>query len=224
VSGSSIRGSEADAAPDAPPAPRPQPGGGASRGDDRGQAHTLEGLAAAVIIVAGIAFALQATAVTPLTASTSNQHIENQQRAAATNVLETAQADGDLVETALYWNESRGAFRDSGGGGTFSNGGPPTDFGEALNRTFAAETVAFNVRVGYRTPDGGEGRAQLVEMGDPSDNAVAATRTAVIFDDDRLTGTTTTVAEASDSLYAPDVDPDGPLYNVLEVRVTVWRI
>ena len=69
-----------------------------SRIDDRGQAHTLEAFAAAILIVVGLTFALQATAVTPLSASTSNQHLENQQRAVATDLLETSAANGDLRE------------------------------------------------------------------------------------------------------------------------------
>jgi len=58
--------------------------------DDRAQAHTLEAFAAAILLVAALTFALQATAVTPLSASTSNQHIENQQRAVATDLLATS--------------------------------------------------------------------------------------------------------------------------------------
>lgn len=197
-----------------------------STGDGRGraQAHTLEGLVAALIVLSGIAFALQATAVTPLTASTSNQHIENQQRATAVNVLETAEAEGELVETALYWNETREAFRDSGDGGTYSSGGPPTAFGETLNVTFSDENVAFNVRVGYREPGGGAGSQRMVEMGEPSDNAIGATRTVVVFDNDTLTGTDTTLEAANESFYADDVAPDERVYNVLEIRVIVWRI
>jgi len=194
------------------------------RSDRRAQAHTLEGFVAALIILSGIAFALQATAVTPLTASTSNQHIENQQRATAVNVLETAEAEEELVESALYWNETREAFRDSGAGGTYSNGGPPTAFGETLNVTFSDENVAFNVRVGYREPDGGTGSQGMVAMGEPSDNAVGATRTVVVFDDDTLTGTDRTLEAANESFYADDVAPDERVYNVLEIRVIVWRI
>ncbi|MFQ3285215.1 MAG: hypothetical protein ACI944_001946, partial [Natronomonas sp.] len=37
----------------------------------RGQAHTVEAFAAAVLVVSGLVFATQAAAVTPLSASTS---------------------------------------------------------------------------------------------------------------------------------------------------------
>ena len=192
----------------------------------RGQAHTLEGFAAAVILLSGVLFALQATAVTPLTASTSNQHIENQQAAVAEGTLAAAEANGTLAPTLLYWNTSGERFRGSGPDGVYTAGGPPTPFGDTLNGTFGEDRIAFNVEVGFRTP-GGRGRTRMVYMGSPSDNAVAATRTVVLFDDDCVGDGSGTLAEvAADpnrEFYVDDTD-DGPLYGVMEVRIVVWRI
>jgi len=192
----------------------------------RAQAHTLEGFAAAIILLSGVLFALQATAVTPLTASTSNQHIENQQAAVAEGTLAAAEANGTLTPTLLYWNTSGDRFIGSGSDGTYAGGGPPTRFGAALNRTFAADRIAFNVEVSYRTA-GGRGRTRMVYMGSPSDNAVAATRTVVLFDDDPVGDGSGTLADVADDpdreFYADDTD-GGPLYGVMEVRIVVWRI
>ena len=192
----------------------------------RGQAHTLEGFAAALVVLGGVVFALQATAVTPLTASTSNQFIENQQADVAADLLASAEANGTLRTTLLFWNASRSAFVDSPRRGYFSDGGPSTAFGAALNETFDGANVAFNVRVEARTPAGGTDSVRLVYSGSPSDNAVTATHTVAVFDDAAVAGgpeDVQTVA-ADGSFYARDVDPDGPLFNVMEVRVTVWRI
>lgn len=200
----------------------------------RGQAHTLEGFAAGLLVLGAVAFALQATAVTPLSASTSNQHIENQQTSAGEDLLSAAQTKGELRPTLLYWNTSENEFRDSGPRGVYANGGPPTPFGTALNETFGQGRIGYNVDVYHRTPDGGRDRIRMVDMGTPSDNAAASSRTVVLFDDDEITesdgdgttGTTRTVANASaeGEFYASDVEPDGPLFNVLEVRVIVWRV
>lgn len=192
----------------------------------RGQAHTLEGFVAALVILSGVTFALQATAVTPLTASTSNQHIENQQHDVTTDLLTAAAANDSLVPTLLYWNTSRGAFRDSDARGVYANGGPPTTFGRTLNRTFDPERLAFNVYVGYRRPDGSGTEKRMVYMGSASDNSISASHTVTVFDDDPITDTSTNVssAAASGDFYASDVDPDGPIFNVMEVRVVVWRI
>ncbi|SHH31941.1 DUF7288 family protein [Halobaculum gomorrense] len=192
----------------------------------RAQAHTLEGFAAAIVVLSGVVFALQATAVTPLTASTSNQHIENQQAAVAEGTLAAAEANGTLAPTLLHWNSSGERFIGSGSDGVFANGGPPTPFGATLNRTFGADRVAFNVEIGYRTATGESESTQVIRMGSPSDNAVFASRTVAVFDNDPLGDGSGNVssAAASGSFYASDADPDGPLFNVMEVRIVVWRI
>ncbi|WP_435063958.1 DUF7288 family protein [Halobaculum sp. EA56] len=192
----------------------------------RAQAHTLEGFAAAIIVLSGVLFALQATAVTPLTASTSNQHIENQQAAVAEGTLAAAAENGTLAPTLLHWNASRERFIGSGGDGVYAGGGPPTAFGATLNRTFGDDRIAFNVGVGYRTAGGGYDTTRMVYMGSPSDNAVSAARTVVLYDDDPLAdGSGNVSAAAADGrFYAPDADPDGPLFGVMEVRIVVWRI
>ncbi|MGQ3327697.1 MULTISPECIES: DUF7288 family protein [Halorubrum] len=195
--------------------------------DDRGQAHTLEAFAAAILIVAGLTFALQATAVTPLSASTSNQHLENQQRAVATDLLETSAANGDLEAALLRWDPESESFRADGSSGPFTAGGPPNAFGEALNRTFGERRIAFNVELRH-------GRwykesTRLVYMGSPSDNAVTATRTVVLTDDANLTMPAyeeTTLrqvaANASQKFYLEDPD-SRPIYRV-EVRMAVWQL
>lgn len=198
------------------------------RSDDRAQAHTLEAFAAAILLVAGLAFALQATAVTPLSASTSNQHIENQQRAVATDLLATSAENGDLREALLYWNPENGTFAGAHPEfGTYTRAGPPNGFGEALNRTFLDRRVAFNVEVRH----GDRNRTEVVDMGSPSDNAVTATRAVSLPDDANLTAPgyeETTLAGLADgndsrSFYAAP-DGDGAVYDHVEVRITVWRM
>ena len=198
-----------------------------SRTDDRGQAHTLEAFAAAILIVAGLTFALQATAVTPLSASTSNQHLENQQRAVATDLLETSAANGDLRAAALRWDPNRSSFRASGTPGPFTAGGPPNGFGQALNRTFGDARIAFNVELRHG-PRYGES-TPLVDMGSPSDNAVTATRTVVLTDDANLTmpgyedRTLAQVAADEDQGFYAEAPGSRPIYRV-EVRITAWQL
>ncbi|SMO81695.1 DUF7288 family protein [Halorubrum cibi] len=209
---------------------------GPTDADDRGQAHTLEAFVAAILLVAGLTFALQATAVTPLSASTSNQHIENQQRAAATGLLETSAANGDLREAVLYWHPGnatveRGFHGTPNGFQYYTESGPPTEFGDALDRAFLDRRVAFNVYVRFH--DGNStGKQEMVFMGKPSDNAVTASRTLSVSNDTTLTvpgAEDRTLAEVEppendeDGFYAPAVD-DGPIYNHLEVRIVVWRM
>ncbi|WP_152040686.1 DUF7288 family protein [Salinigranum salinum] len=193
----------------------------------RGQAHTLEAFAAATILLASIVFALQVTAVTPLTASTSSQHIENQQEAVATGVLAAAAENGTLEPTLLAVNNSTGRFHGNTFEGTFVAGGPPTALGETLNETFLDRGIAFNLYVHHTTSERTVRRQTIVRMGGPSDNAISARWLVTLYDDDVLyaaDGTETThTLENSTTFYAADRHP-GPLYNVLEVEVVVWRM
>ena len=202
--------------------------------DDRGQAHTVEAFIAALLLISGLLFAMQATAVTPLSASTSNQHIENQQRAVAHDLLATAADDGSLEEAVLYWNASDGGFQDSPDAGYYTNAGSQNEFLESLNHTLRERRIAYNVRIRYHNTTGDEPRVRtqrMVEMGQPSDNAVTASRTVTLSEQHRLTGDDdSTLAEVTNSegksFYAPDADPEpeGQLYNRLEVRITTWRM
>lgn len=197
--------------------------------DNRGQAHTLEAFAAAILIVVGLTFALQATAVTPLSASTSNQQLENQQRAVATGLLETSAANGDLEAALLRWDPENESFSADGNPDHFTQGGPPNGFGEALDRTFGDRRIAFNVHIAHGERN--EAVTTMVDMGSPSDNAVTATRTVVLTDDVNLTMPgyeNVTLAGLSDGsdpgeFYAVDAG-DGVIYDRMEVRIVVWQL
>jgi len=171
-----------------------------------------------LIVVTGVIFALQATAVTPLSASTSNQHIQNQQRTVANGLLATADANGDLRQTVVYWNTSQRKFHGASDAGYYTAGGPSTPFGAALNETFRDRGIAFNVYVVYWD---GTSRKEtpITYMGTPSDNAVRASRTVTIYNSTRLSapGETDTLGEAeiNRTFYAPDVAPGNALYGVV---------
>jgi hypothetical protein len=196
-------------------------------GAGRGQAHTLEAFAAATILLASIVFALQVTAVTPLTASTSSQHIENQQEAVATGVLAAAAENETLKPTLLYVNNSTGRFHGNTFEGTYVSGGPPTTLGERLNETFLDRGIAFNLYAHFQTSERTLRREPIVEMGGPSDNAISARWLVTLYDDDVLyaaDGTETDHALTdSVNFYAAD-NHAGPVYNVVEVEVVVWRM
>lgn len=182
---------------------------------------------AALIVVSGVLFALGATAVTPLSASTSNQHIQNQQLVAANDLLAASAANGTLRETVVYWNATADGYEGAPENGYYTVGGPPTPLGAALNATFRDERIAFNVYVSYW--DGTSPRqSPVVYMGSPSDNAVTASRTVTLFDDTELSapGETRNVstASAAGDFYASDVAPGNELFNVVEVRIVVWRM
>jgi hypothetical protein len=194
---------------------------------DRGQVHTLEAIVAALLMVTSILFALQITAVTPLSASTSSQHIENQQQASVEGVLAAAAENGDLHRAALAWNGSSGRFFNTTDEDYYTSRAPPNAFGDRLDRAFGSQGIGYNVYVIYYTAGGGRRVQEMVYQGEPSDNAVRAGRTITVTDNttlyDHETNPTGTELDVT-TFYAPDVSTDSPLYNTMRVEVVVWRI
>jgi hypothetical protein len=192
----------------------------------RGQIYTLEAVIAAVLLMSSLVFALQVTAVTPLSASTSNQHIENQQRASASGVLTAAEEAGALKNAVLFWNDSTGQYYNATGQRRYYTSNPPNDFGNITERAFAGRGLAVNVRI-YPHANSTD-TTRLVYRGEPSDNAVSASRTVTIYNDDNLTAppsNRTTVADADNFDEAVPEDSGGSgVYNVVRVEVTVWRM
>ena len=190
----------------------------------RGQAYTLEAVIASLLLVSSLVFALQVTAVTPLSASTSNQHIENQQRASASGVLTAAQEAGVLKDAVLYWNDSAEEYDDAERLTYYTNSYPPNEFGNITERAFDGRGLAVNVLVYHNES---EEPSRMVYRGEPSDNAVSASRTVTIYDDDDLTAPDATKTAGSANNFADVVPEDASgnsVYNVVRVEVTVWRM
>jgi hypothetical protein len=193
----------------------------------RAQVHTLEAIVAALLLLTSIVFGLQMTAVTPLSASTSSQHIENQQQATAEGILASAAHQGVLKKAVLYWNETQGSFRNTTGENYYTNEAPPNEFGDILQEQFGDRGIAYNVDVVYVTDGGTIAEVPMVDQGVPSDNAVSSSRIVVLMDDDRLyddSGERSGTTLQDDSYLQNDASPDSPVYNVVRVEVTVWRI
>lgn len=192
--------------------------------DDHGQVYTLEAIIASILIISGIVFALQATAITPLTASTANERVEVQQQTTADDLLDTGIDRQILIPTITHWDTDEQTFLNAQPNG-YANGGPTTEFGEELNRTFRDEKIAFNMYVQYQQSGNDVREKTVVYQGQPSDNAVAATRTTVLYDNMELTdGSGRTLKQVESRFYAKDVYPTDPVYNVVRVKLVVWRI
>lgn len=198
----------------------------------RAQAHTLESVVASLLLIGSLVFAYQVTAVTPLTGSTSSQHIENQQRAAAEGALQVAEESGALRRAALFWDATSNRFYGADDGQHYTNEeDPPNEFLATLARAFESRGMSLNVNVVYLDSDGDRRRQRMVYRGEPSNNAVTATTMLTLHDDDVLYADSDDdgVAEPTDeeldtatSFYAPDIGSSS-VYNVVVVEVTVWR-
>ena len=198
-----------------------------------GQAYTLEAFVAGLLILSALVFALQVTAVTPLSASTSSQHIENQQKSAAEGAL-TAVADVDALKPGISTIDGNGTFYGEGSGGAYVNEFPPGEFGNVFDRTFGDRGLAITVDIRYQDDEESWDRVRMVDSGSPSDHAVTVTRTVVLYDDDSLyepdgnggiePHEQHTWGDQDPLDVGDDVNQGSDVYNVVVVEVTVWRM
>jgi len=193
----------------------------------RGQAHTLEATVAGLLMLSSLIFALQMTAVTPLSASTSSQHIENQQGATGQGVLAAAAQQGALKPAVLYWNNSSARHHDVGVQRFYTSGPPDNRFGAMLERAFNENGIAYNVYFRFQNAEGEPITRRYVYSGVPTDNAVTATHTVTLWDDDPLydaDGTPNSTRLGTQNMTYPMPDTGANLYNTVRVEVVAWRI
>jgi len=198
---------------------------------DRAQAYTLEGLAAAILVLSAFLFALQAIVVTPMTPGTVDRESRAELDAQVRDVLHAAHANRTLTREVLRWNTSDGTFYSDDHEVTsrYGHGSrtPEGEFGALLNQTFDQRGFTYNVYVEYRSASNPTTSEEVVYInrGEPTDNAVSASVSIALFDDMRLTSPANTTLGATGNttaFYADDIDSSGPLYNVVVVRVVVW--
>jgi hypothetical protein len=207
-------------------------------GDRRGQAFTLEGLAASIVVLSALLFAVQSTVVTPSSGGAVDASTRADLRQQADDVLVTAaRAErNDLSTLVRNWSRQTRTF--AGGYNPRIGYGPdppPGPFGEMLNQTFTQRSHVYNVLVSYRgrNASDGSGTVPMVYRGEPAQGAVEAGYTITLYDNQTLTapnasrnvelwqyGANATTAE--DGYYPIPDAVDGPVYNVVEIRVIVW--
>lgn len=207
------------------------------RRNERAQGFTVEGVAGAIILMSALLFALQIVTVLPTSSGSLGKAAQADLRTQANDVLVTsAQSEEDLSTLVRNWSQSDqtfvGAVNPRIGYGSDE---PPGSFGVLLNQTFTERSYLYNVDVSYLPANASANRETIpmVYRGDPSDRAVTASYTVTLFDNQTLTAPNSSRnvqlwqydanATNNEDGYYPIPDAvDGPVYNVVEVRVIVW--
>lgn len=207
--------------------------------DSRGQAHTLEGIVGALVVLVAVFFALEAIIITPTTSGAVDPGVREDLRDQADDILAiTAENETlGLSELVRHWDQSDRTFAGESAVNPrigYGPNQPPGDFGEMLNETFTHRGRQYNVELRYQSANVSDERERLrmVYRGEPSEGAVIASHRVTLYDNQSLTGPYTENAELwqygtdatdNEAGYYPIPDAvDGPVYNVVEVRVIVW--
>ena len=196
-----------------------------SGNDQLAQMHTLEAIMASTIMVMVIVFAVQATSLTPLTSSTANAHIEAQLQVIGQDMLSAldySQYDqrSDLKNDILNWNGDEYAWS-----GEFYKS--RTNESITLNSSMEGilsfiaipRGIAHNVQLSHISDTGRFSSIFYIYNGDPSDNAVIISRKVVISNPD--IGNTSTF-QANTGIV--DIDDTTDLYNIIDVKLILWRM
>ncbi|MBP2031033.1 hypothetical protein J2755_001981 [Methanohalophilus levihalophilus] len=189
------------------------------------QINTLEGIIAATIMIGVLVFAVQATSLTPLTSSTANAHVEAQLNSIGQDIMTSLdhsayKQDSNLKKAVIGWNGDQYVWNSTHYVSTDDeNLTLSGSVQEILEFTVTENGIAHNLQYTFTTLDGDIRTESYIYNGDPSDNAVIISRKVLISNTD-LTNAT---AFSSDT-GIPDVDAATDFYNIIDVKLTMWRM
>lgn len=170
-----------------------------------------------------ILFMITATMVAPIASSTANNAIMHQNHVSAQDTLGIAHQHGALSHLVRNYNPQQQKFvQANGSNGEYVTTHPPGRFGTMLSNIFASQGVMFNVAVSYQTDSGKTRTRQIVYQGQPSSTASVASQTVFLYDNQPVGSSGKTLKQSS-NFYIPD-ESNGPLYNVVRVKLTVWSM
>lgn len=200
-----------------------------SNATERGQAYTLEGFISAMVVLVAILLALQSVVITPTTGGAADRTVQAQMQQEAQDALVVAAENNSLSEMVRYWDRDGGfegtddSLVDPNGDNVYSPGNfsDESELGVILYDRFDERGQNYNVALHYGDENGETENRSLVYQGSPSSNAVSASYTVSLYDNQSVTDSSETLSEAP-TPSIPDVDTDDSLYNVVEVRVIVW--
>lgn len=203
--------------------------------DDKAQLHTLEGVAAATIILLVIIYAIDATSLTPLTSTSSNVHIEKELEFMGQDILNTLDYSepgygSKLKEDITNWNGSSYIWNGSAYIDIYKNTPPLNNtLTSIFIQTLIKRGIAHNVELTFIDNSSFlPVTKSMIYNGDPSNNAVIVSRKLVLqnrgsknVNDDRGKDEDSISKEKE---IITDIDPSTDFYNIVEVKIVLWRM
>lgn len=190
--------------------------------DENAQLHTLEGVAAATLLLMVIIYAIDATSITPLTASTANLHIESEVQMLGQDMLNTLdyaepRNNSELKNFIINWNGNQYVWS----GNAYDSGGEKLDNNitiiKIFNNTLIKQGIAHNMEVIYLEEVDNFTRpsspAIMIYNGEASNNGVIVSRKIVLHDTDNT----------NSANPIKDIDTSTNLYNIVDIRLILWR-
>ncbi|MDS0259181.1 hypothetical protein NDI56_07225 [Haloarcula sp. S1CR25-12] len=190
---------------------------------DRGQAYTLEGVLAAILVVTATVYGLQAIDTRAWEDTTRGETQELKHR--ASDVLTLAGESGALRDAVLCFSSARAIDGD--------RPEPRSTFESMLNTTFDSQADQYNLYFSYWNESESRETRLVSETSQESDrrpptSAAAASTTVTLTDGmdirngNRCNSIPIDIQDDSEFYIQKDTDEKSSLYNVVEVRLVVW--
>ncbi len=195
--------------------------------DEKAQLHTLEGVAAATLILLVIIYAIDATSITPLTSSTSNAHVESELMTLGQDILNTLDYkepgyNSQLKSDILNWTGGQyiwtgNDYKENDGSANL-NSTLNSSLAQNLKTTLISQGIAHRVEVVFLLKQNNitltSAPETMIDAGIPSDNAVVVSRKIVLQNTDN----------PLNNSKIQDIDTTSNLYNIVDIRLFLWRI
>ncbi|MGB8215805.1 MAG: hypothetical protein WCE94_00725 [Candidatus Methanoperedens sp.] len=193
--------------------------------DDKAQIHTLEGVAAATIMLLVIVYAIDATSMTPLTSSTANVHVETELQVLGQDILGSLDYaepgyNSKIKNDVMGWNGKEYVWNGTkymeNGNASYPQNNLTNNLTNILNATLITQGIAHNVEITFLIDNKGNySTERMIYNGDPSENAVIVSRKIVLQNSDFTPSATYPI---------PDIDTSTNLYNIVDVKLILWRM
>ncbi|WP_406670538.1 hypothetical protein V7O67_00755 [Methanolobus sp. ZRKC4] len=192
--------------------------------DTSAQLHTLEALMTLIIITGIIIFTVQATSLTPLTSSTANAHIEAQLQTMGRDMLNVLDhshygQNSSLKEDILNWDGEKYTWNSIDYVSKNNNNLENSSTADLLESVIVSKGIAHNVEFAVIGSTGTIMTLPYIYNGEPSDNAVIVSRRVLLSNSD--------IADTSQfrsDTGIPDADTSTDFYNLVDVKMTLWRM
>ncbi|MHB9285711.1 hypothetical protein ACKVMT_01565 [Halobacteriales archaeon Cl-PHB] len=206
---------------------------------ERGQAYTLEGVIAAIVVAASVLYGLQAVNVAPWATSADERQLESM-RTQAEDLLAATADDGTLRRMVTCvkdpTGQPNGIIAVPPGEVAGTPGVNATTFGNALNRTFRANGYRYAVYFDYWNETTSRVESELVyprRAPTPTRSTVSASYPVTLFDGTNVSTSNDCIpddealetrVDDGDPLYVDELDGSGDpeTFAVVEVRLVVW--
>jgi hypothetical protein len=180
---------------------------------EEAQLYTVEAIATAIMIILVVIIVIKAAPLTPNTSSAAHQNVEAQLEIRGQDLLTIldyvpeGSLNSPLKQSIVDWkgDEFLGqeAVRPESLNGTAN----------VLKETLGNYGIVYNLEFSYYTPTGISTYAVLWN-GKPSDNAIKVSRKIVFHDEDNVFS----------SSIIRDMGSGNKFYNIVEVKLTLWRM